>query len=153
MAAAPVTPKTDTPTEKKKTNRFADLFTAAIFKAAENGTIYTSERSGGKSQKLANVLVELAGTGGYVRGSIYAKQGKNEKTARAEFTFMGTQNQNCFTVEDSSAKAELDQWRAQMAADYIKWAGQTGHATPAGIVVSVPLVGLSLDTPTDAPTV
>jgi hypothetical protein len=142
--AEPVKEPTKEPTPtadqgKGKANRFEALFTGYVFKASDNGQIYERERSGMKSKRLAAVMVEVAHTGGYLKGSIYARQKKGADKATAEFTFMGSQNQICFTVEDSTAKAELDAWRAQVAADYVKWAIATGQTSAATIETAVPL--------------
>ena len=106
-------------------NRFAAIFTAAIFKPAGNDTVYTG-KTGIRSKRLASVAIEVAGTGGYIPGSIYAKQPANAAEARAEFGFSGTMYQPGFYTEDSGAKNELDQWRAGIADQYTKWAAQTG---------------------------
>jgi hypothetical protein len=134
MAAAPIKP-----TEPTVKNRFEKLFTSVIFKASETDTIYTTERTGLKSKRLASVMIELSGTGGYLKGSVYARQRRGQDKASAEFTFFGANNQTCFTVDDASAKAELDQWRAKVAADYVAWASQTGSIASAHINVGAAL--------------
>ena len=140
MANAPLhnTPKTDAPV-----NRFSKLFSAVIFKAAGNDTVYTAERSGLRSKRLASVAVEVAGTGGYIPGSIYARQPRGATEAKAEFGFSGTMYQPGFYTEDSAAKTELDQWRAGIADQYVQWAKQTGSVAAPGIQIGVSL-GISL---------
>lgn len=135
MAAQPLTPKT----EPTKANRFDRLFTAVIFKASDSDKVFVNERSGQKSKKLASVLLEVGGSEGYLRGTIYAKQGRNETKANAEFSFFGANMQTCFSVEGPTAKAELDAWRAKVAADYKVWASQTGNQTTASINVGAAL--------------
>ena len=141
MANAPLNHKPQT--DAAPVNRFSKLFTAVIFKPAGNDTVYTAERSGLRSKRLASVSVEVAGTGGYIPGSIYARQPRNAPKAVAEFGFSGTMYQPGFYTEDRAAKDELDAWRKEVADQYIAWAAKTGSVATATVNVGADL-GISL---------
>lgn len=156
-AGAPLTPKTAqtppvAPVEPNPEvvaaatvtgSRWDRLFTAVIFKKSDNDTVYINERSGKKSRKIASVLIEMAGSGGYIRGNVNAKQNKGDAKAYAEFTFMGTMTQACIVVEDSAAKAEMDAFRARVVNDCLAWAKETG-STPTAVIPTGVALDLSL---------
>ena len=127
----------------KPKNRFDSVFSVVLFKPAnDSARVFTSDRDGGKSKKIANVQVEIAGTGGYIRGSIYAKQPKGAAKAHAEFSWFGANMQTCIVVEDAQAKAELDQWRKGVALRYAGWLKDNPQTAA---LVGAPVADVELD--------
>jgi hypothetical protein len=140
MAAAPLSVRE---TVAEKINRFAAVFTAVLFTVAENGQVNEREKSGLKSRKLANVLVEVGGTGGYIRGSIYARLPKGATVPYAEFTFTGTQFASAFCVRDEQAKEDLNEWRRSVADLYADWRKENGIAAAAAPTTGPVLDGIT----------
>lgn len=124
-------------------NRFIDtVFSSWIFKASDSDRVFLGERDGSKSKKLATVVLELAGSGAYLKGNIYAKQAKGADRARAEFGFFGAQNQSSILVDDMTAKHEMSVFKAYIAAEFVKWAkATTTPGTPSAHVET----GVALD--------
>ena len=116
------------------------------FKPSDNVKVFTNDRTGVKSRKIANVLVELGNTGVFVRGSIYARQGAKDTKARAEFSWFGANMQTCLTPEDAQSKADMQSLQNNIAVGYAKWLKDNPQqqAAAASQQEVVELDGLSL---------
>lgn len=108
-------------------NRFRRILGPAIFSASEAKQAY-DQKGGGKRKKILNVVFEnidpytRKGSGVYTKGSVNGILAPGRTKPRAEFSFFGNQSfQSCLQVDDASAKAELEAFRAEIAAEGKRW--------------------------------
>lgn len=113
-------------------NRYDTIFTGVIFKAAASDKVY--DQNGTKQKKLASVLVEVAGSRGYLKASVYAEQAAGQSKPRAVFKFFGSQTGVCFTTDDPQSAADLNAWKANQCRMYADWR----KASNGGTLINVP---------------
>ena len=122
MAAAPLTRNTDgTPKTDEHVNRFDSIFTGMVFKAA-SATAKTYEEGDRKTRKIANVLIEIANSGTFLKGSVKAIQDKGDNKPHAEFGFFGAVNQGtCIVTDEPQAGEDLEAFRRTVVKQYGAW--------------------------------
>jgi hypothetical protein len=135
-AAAPRAARSEAP--KDKGNRFDALFTGMVFKPA-SATAKTYDEGGRKTKKIGNVLLELAGSATYIKGSVKAVQSTGETKPHAEFGFFGAVNQGtCLVTDDLAAQQDMDAFKARVVREFATWRKANGNtgvtASPSEVV-------------------
>jgi hypothetical protein len=121
-------------------NRYRRLFSGGLnFKVSDTDTVYTNDRDGSSSKKIANGVAIFVGGFAGVPLTVYAVKPK-DAPAYAEVKFFGARMTSSITALDEQSKAELLEFRHFMAEQYILWrSGQTIATTPIRKSVGVPL--------------
>ncbi len=111
----------DTPQQAQaEINPYDAIFPRVVFSTSDSDRVFTNDRNGTKSKKLANVAVMLPGEIAAIPGSIYARQPKTGKPV-IEFTFTGNMRQSAVQPLDERSKAYLSAWRQAVANLYKTW--------------------------------
>lgn len=125
-------------------NRYRDLFEAIHFQPSESDQVYTNDRDGSQSKRIASALVVLRGGFAAVPATVYARKPKQGKVY-AEVTFMGTRQQTAIKALDEPSKAELQEFRQWMAREFAEWRKGQNISAAARVNVGVEVDNISFD--------
>lgn len=96
-------------------------------------TVYTNDRTGGSSKKVANVSIELGhGTGWFIPGAIKAVKQTPTSKPVADFTFFGALNKGqAVKASTPEGEMELDAYREHVCQLYAAWRKERAAVTAA----------------------
>lgn len=134
--------KPETPAEP--VNRYRQLFEAITFQPSESDQVYTNDRDGSQSRRIASALVILRGGFAAVPATVYARKPKQGKVY-AEVTFMGTRQQSAIKALDEPSKAELQDFRRWMATEFAQWRKGQSISKAARVNVGVEVEDISFE--------
>lgn len=126
------------------------LFSACVFRLTDK-EVFASDDGKRYSRKVADVKVELAGSGFYLNGGISEVQSTHETTPHLEFAWLYSRASRTSAIsflEGGSKKAEMAAWKDKALTEYEAFCklnnvvpGQPKKIEHSHIVAGVSLIG------------
>ena len=109
-------------------NRYAAMFEAIQFQPSTSDRVFTQERSTRISKQIGRGL--LIHKGGFcgVPFTVYAVKAHAKAAPVAEVSVIGTRQLQALTPLDEATKAELTEYKRQIAEQFKAWRAKAGSA-------------------------
>lgn len=120
-------------------NPYHTIFEDVRFEISDSDQVYTNDRDGLQSKRIAVAAVIYRGGFAAVPATVYARKPKNG-TVYADVTFMGTRQTSAIKPLDEQSKADLLDFRRHLAERFVEWrktqkAVTVNRRTAAGVPV------------------